>query len=92
MLSVTTTAILTSQLRGRPLRGSCAERNKRFVEAAERSLPNKQEQIIVYCNRGGRLETGKKGRWPLCAPAGIFLRHAGRSTTPWSTSTPSAST
>mmetsp|Transcript_16381 Transcript_16381/g.49101 ORF Transcript_16381/g.49101 Transcript_16381/m.49101 type:complete len:271 (-) Transcript_16381:272-1084(-) len=38
------------------------ERNKKFAEAAAEALPKKSQQIIVYCNRGGRLQTGKKGR------------------------------
>lgn len=38
------------------------ERNTRFAEAAEEQLPNKKATIIVYCNRGGRLETGRMGR------------------------------
>lgn len=38
------------------------ERNTRFQEAAEEALPDKGATIIVYCNRGGRLETGRMGR------------------------------
>ena len=92
VLSVTRTTSASTSLKDRSLRGACAERNKRFAEAAEQALPNKQEQIIVYCNRGGRLETGKKGRWRLFAPAEIFSRHTERSTTPRSISTAPART
>lgn len=43
------------------------ERNTRFQEDAEEALPDKDATIIVYCNRGGRLETGRMGRF-ACRP------------------------
>lgn len=38
-----------------------AERNKRFAEDAQASL-NPDQQVIVYCSRGGTLTTGVVGR------------------------------